>query len=120
VFARYNYGGIYGDAPNFKTVIGIETTRRFDQCYKNYEQYIITGVKLEWIPSNVPATVINTTAPNNGVVTNNLRPILFYEDIDTAKIEEFTEEQILVKDSWKLWMPSRRQKIYRNNKPLAA
>jgi hypothetical protein len=30
VFSRYNYGGLYGAAPNFKTIIGVETTRRFD------------------------------------------------------------------------------------------
>ena len=120
IFARYNYGGNYGPDPaNQKTVIGVETTRRFNQTRLNYEQYIITGVKLEWIPANVPATVINTTTTNTGAVVSNLRPILFYEDIDTYQIEEFKEEQILVKDSWKLWTPNRRAKVYRNNKPLA-
>jgi hypothetical protein len=30
VFARYNYGGVYGVAPALKTIYGIETTRRFE------------------------------------------------------------------------------------------
>jgi hypothetical protein len=30
VFARYNNGGVYGDAPNLKTIYGIDSTRRFE------------------------------------------------------------------------------------------
>lgn len=48
-----------------------------------------------------------------------MQPILFFEDIDTTNIAGFTDEQILVKDSWRLWKPTARHKIYRNNKPLA-
>ncbi len=63
--------GFSGDAPTDRrfgfswqqpsaiatNVFGFNATKRWGQCFKNYEQYGITGMKLKYIPSNLVGTV---------------------------------------------------------------
>jgi hypothetical protein len=74
---------------------------------------------VKWIPSNVPASgTISSTGVAAGTI-NNLAPIWIWEDIDTLNISGFSDDQILVKDGFKLKQPHRPWHIYRNNRPLA-
>ncbi len=112
-FSRYQLAGSLPGS-NY----GINSTRRFIQVSKNYEQYIITGFDIKWIPSNVPAVAISDGTATVGT-TNNLMPIWVWEDVDTLNISAFTDDQIIVKDGFKIKSPNRMWHIYRNNKPLA-
>ncbi len=80
-FNRYDLGSILSPYGNF----GINNTRRFQQVWKNYEQYIITGFKLKWIPTNTRGTV---TSDGNGGFTaaGIMNPIICYDDINTTNI----------------------------------
>ena len=112
-FSRYQLGGSLPGA-NY----GINHTKRFLQVYKNYEQYIITGFDLKWIPSNVVAAAVQDASGVFGTV-NNMAPIWIWEDIDTLTITGFTDDQILVKDGFKQKAPEKMWHLFRNNKPLA-
>lgn len=46
VFSRFDYEDL-----NNTTTYGINTSTRWDQVVRNYEEYAVTGFKVKWIPS---------------------------------------------------------------------
>lgn len=114
VFCRYDWGSTYNPYGNY----GVNNTPRWQQVSRNWDQMIITGFKLKWIPTNVRGYASDTgvgTAPA-GV----LNPLLFWEDIDTQNIGNYTDNQILIQDNNWMVDPSKTFTVFRNNRPLAA
>lgn len=77
-------------------VYGFDNTARWTQCYKNYEQYAITGLKLKWIPGNF----VGTADPgSNNKVGSFTGPMFLYSDIDTFNTLGYSADQIVALDS---------------------
>lgn len=103
VISRYDFQGVVAN------VLGINTPSRWAAVKKNYEQYAVTGCKLEYFPTN------DVGVPGSFTIQN----IFFYEDLDTYDVSNFDTEQILALETFRSLSTNRRFRVYRNNKPLA-
>ena len=83
---------------------------------KNWEQFAVTGMKLEWIPAQRIGGAIDGT---NGRLTGIVQGLFTFDDIDTSNTGNYSLDTIAAKETFVSWDPSRKMTLYRNNKPLA-
>jgi len=109
VFSRFDYEGIIAG------VIGINSAPRWAQVRRNYEQYAITGMKVEWFKVGLDGSRSGPTAPLAGV----LNYVWQYEDVDTYDTAGYTEPQVVALETFKA-VDKDHHVVYRDNKPLAS
>lgn len=109
VFSRYDYQGIVSN------VYGINSADRWAQVKRNYEQYSVTGLAIEYFRVGADGLrPSSTTADMSGTVNYLWK----YEDVDTYDVSGYNEQQIVALETFKACSP-KHYKVYRNNKPLA-
>ena len=83
---------------------------------KNWEQFDVTGMKLEWIPAQRIGGAIDGTF---GRLTGIVQGLFTFDDIDTSDTSGYTPDTIAATETFVSWDPARKMTLYRNNKPLA-
>ncbi len=109
-FSRFQVQSLFGSQ------YGINSGSRFTAMRKNWEQFAVTGMKIEWIPSQRFAGALDGTS---GRLTGIVQGLFSFDDIDTSNTANYTLDTIAAKETFVSWDPARKMTIYRNNKPLA-
>ena len=98
-------------------IYGFDSSTRWTQTYRNYEQFAVTGMKLKWIPGNVRGSA---NPGNVSQVASQIGPIFTYTDIDSYDILAYNEAQIVALDNNRIFQPDRPYKRYFGCKTISA
>lgn len=82
--------------------------------YRNWEQYAVTGFKVEYLPTS---TVGGN--PDGSLRVSSVNSLWMFDDIDTLNTTLYTQRQIVTLEGTKMFDPKGKHVLYRNNKPLA-
>lgn len=110
-FARFDYAAL---TPG---VLGVNSTNRFNQVKKNYEEYKTTGFQLKFYPTNITGQV---SPDDNLRVGGCIQTIFAFDDVDTYDTSGYNTNQITALETFKMYDTKKPVVIYRNNRPLAA
>ncbi len=84
-FARFQVQSLFGSQ------FGINSGSRFTAMRKNWEQFAVTGMKLEWIPAQRIGGALDGTS---GRVTGIIQGLFTFDDIDTSNTSGYTLDTI--------------------------
>lgn len=107
-FARCQPASIFNDQ------YGFDSGARFQAMKNNWEQMAVTGMKLEYIPTN-RVTMFNTAV---NLAIGGIDHVFTFDDIDTFNTNSFTDDTIAQKETFRSHDPMKPFTIYRNNKPI--
>lgn len=98
------------------SVRGFDSTVRWAQTYKQYEEYAITGMKIRWIPGNVRGSVV---ADAGSAATAWVGSMFLYFDIDTYDTSAYNQSIIAQLDKNWVFDPTRTWSKYFSCKNLS-
>ena len=98
-------------------MLGVNSTNRFKQVYKNYEEYKVTGMSVKWFPTNIKGVV---DPGDNDRVGGAIQTVLSFDDVDTYDTAGYNLQKVTALETFKMYDTNRPVSIYRNNRPLAA
>lgn len=76
---------------------------------------MVTGMKIQWFPT----TQVGIPVPDLQIAIGGVLYLQTFDDIDTYNTNSYTDEEIMILDTFKHHNPKNSHTVYRNNKPLA-
>lgn len=84
---------------------------------RNYDQFAVTGLKVEWFPTSTSGHVNpNATTELGGVIES----VTSIDDADTYDLTGYTPDMKVALESYRQYDTKAPVRIYRDNRPLAA
>lgn len=93
-------------------MFGFNNTPRWDQVKLDYEQIAITGMKMEYIPTNARGIQFSGTGGQIG-------KLWFSSDLNTYNLAPVSDDQLMQSSQTKILDPSRPFKKYLSFKALS-
>ena len=111
VFSRMDFGGIISQ------VIGINNPSGWSRAANFFDEYAVTGFRLEWIPSNIVGVVQTggaLPAPTGVIYQSH-----FYEDLNTYNIAAWSQGEVESSGTLVMANTNEPQVITRSNRELS-
>ena len=110
---KYNWSRMDYANLNGLEVMGFNLSPVWPRIKFMFEEYAITGMRIQYIPSNL-AGLTDSTLAKKGVMTQ----LILFEDLNTYDITTKTTQEQLGYDSYQVFDPTRTFTLYRDNKAL--
>lgn len=65
---------------------GFNSSQRWSQMSRNWEEFAVTGMRIEWIPTNLVGM-----SPDGSTVVGQIKGLWMFDDIDTYNTNNYTD-----------------------------
>ncbi len=110
-WSRMDYGGL--GSPTALDVQGFNQTPVWPRIKMMFEQYAVTGMRIQYIPSNL-AGLTDSTQAKKGVMTQ----LILFEDLNTYDITTKSTQEQKGYESFQVFDPTRTFTLFRDNRAL--
>ena len=83
-FARFDF-----ESSLLSSVYGVNSAPRFNQVRKNYEEFAVTGLSVQFNPCNIDGQI---DPSNNNRVGGAIQAIFSFDDVDTYDTSGYTDQ----------------------------
>ena len=108
-----DYSGIIAN------VFGINTSPSWSGFASSFDEYAVTGFRLEFIPGSVTGTGQQLAPGNNPVASAAISPCQVFEDLNSYNISGWNTTQVLKSGTLIMVNPNESWSMIRNNRPIS-